>query len=134
MVRGALARTDAEEFLFFNRDRTGKEAAKKYLQRLDERLMDRDAPISRQAFGAQLKAIKAWGRSHPQDLSQITAPTLIANGDHDRMVPSELSEDLHHRIPDSKLVIYPNAGHGGIFQYWDQFTETLLEHHSPSHP
>nr|WP_051298510.1 alpha/beta hydrolase [Arthrobacter castelli] len=133
MVRGAAARTDAKEFLFFNRDKTGKAAARKYLQRLDERVMDRDAPITRQAFGTQLKAIKAWGRAEPQDLSSVSAPTLIANGDHDRMVPSELSEDMHRRIPDSKLVIYPNAGHGGIFQYWEQFTEALLEHHSPVH-
>ncbi len=131
MVRGAAARTDAKEFLFFNRDKTGKAAAKEYLQRLDERVMDRDAPITMQAFRTQLKAIKAWGRAEPQDLPSITAPTLIANGDHDRMVPSHLSEDLHRRIPGSKLAIYPNAGHGGIFQYWEQFTEAMLEHHSP---
>ncbi|MEX5258275.1 alpha/beta fold hydrolase [Kocuria arenosa] len=131
MVRGATARTDAKEFLFFNRDTIGKAAAQEYLQRLEERVLDRDTPIALQAFRTQLKAIKAWGRDEPQDLSLIAAPTLIANGDHDRMVPSKLSEDLHRRIPTSKLVIYPNAGHGGIFQYWEQFTETLLEHHSP---
>ncbi|MEX5261554.1 alpha/beta fold hydrolase [Kocuria sp. CPCC 205263] len=133
MVRGAAARTDAKEFLFFNRDKTGKDAAKAYLQRLDERVMDRDASITTQAFRTQLKVIKAWGRAEPQDLSSVSAPTLVANGDHDRMVPSELSEDLHRRIPDSQLVIYPNAGHGGIFQYWEQFTETMLDHHSPVH-
>lgn len=133
MVRGAAARTDSKEFLFFNRDKTGKNAAKEYLQRLDERVMDRDAPITVQAFRTQLKAIKAWGRAEPQDLSSVSAPTLIANGDNDRMVPSDLSEDLHRRIPGSKLVIYPNAGHGGIFQYWEQFTEALLEHHSTVH-
>jgi pimeloyl-ACP methyl ester carboxylesterase len=131
MIRGAAARTDAKEFLFFHRDKTGKAAAQQYLQRLEERVMDRDTPLAARAFRTQLKAIKAWGRHEPQDLAQIAAPTLIANGDHDRMVPTELSEDLHHRIPDSRLVIYPNAGHGGIFQYWEQFTETLLEHHAP---
>lgn len=131
MIRGAAARTDAKEFLFFNRDKTGRAAARQYLQRLEERVMDRDAPLTLQAFRTQLKAIKAWGRAEPQDLSRIAAPTLIANGDHDRMVPTELSEDLHRRLPTSKLVIYPNAGHGGIFQYWKQFTEALLEHHSP---
>ena len=43
------------------------------------------------AFQTQLKAIKRWGRSAPADLSKITQPTLIANGDNDRMVPSVLS-------------------------------------------
>lgn len=128
MIRGAAARTDAKEFLFFNRDEVGKAAAKEYLERLGERVMDRDAPITLQAFRTQLKAIKAWGRAEPQDLSLITAPTLIANGDHDRMVPSELSKDLHRRTRNSKLVIYPNSGHGGVFQYWEQFTEAMLEH------
>jgi pimeloyl-ACP methyl ester carboxylesterase len=46
---------------------------------------------------------------------------LIANGDNDRMVPSVLSEDLHRRITNSELVIYPNSGHGGIFQFHEQF-------------
>lgn len=128
MVRGAAARTDAKEFLFFDRDATGRAAAEEYLARLDERVMDRDRPIASTAFRTQLTAIQAWGRAPAQDLSRITAPTLIANGDHDRMVPTELSRDLHRRIPGSALVIYPNSGHGGVFQYWEQFTRALLEH------
>ena len=57
----------------------------------------------------------------------ITQPTLIANGDNDRMVPSMLSEDLHRRIKNSELVMYPDSGHGGIFQYHDQFVPVALE-------
>ena len=90
--------------------------------------MDRDAPIRMAAFRRQIRAIQAWGRQQPQDLSKITAPTLIANGDHDRMVPTPLSEDLNRRIPDSSLVIYPEAGHGGVFQYHHDFTASLLTH------
>jgi pimeloyl-ACP methyl ester carboxylesterase len=74
----------------------------------------------------QLKAIKRWGRSAPADLSQLSQPTLIANGDHDRMVPSRLSEDLHRRIPGSDLIIYPGSGHGGIFQFHDTFAPTAV--------
>ena len=73
------------------------------------------------AFRTQLKAIKTGGRSAPADLSTIAQPTLIANGDNDRMVPSVLSEDMHRRIPGSELIIYPDSGHGGIFQYHDEF-------------
>ena len=39
------------------------------------------------------------------------------NGDNDRMVPSMLSDVMHRRIPGSKLVIYADSGHGGIFQF-----------------
>ena len=79
------------------------------------------------AFLTQLKAIKRWGRSTPVDLSTITQPTLIANGDNDRMVPSVLSDDLHRRIANSELIIYPDSGHGGIFQYHDQFVPVALQ-------
>ncbi|WP_174189770.1 alpha/beta fold hydrolase [Nocardia barduliensis] len=51
----------------------------------------------------------------------IAFDNRIANGDHDRMVPSPLSEDLHRRIPGSDLIIYPGSGHGAIFQFHDKF-------------
>lgn len=126
MLRATLARKDPKEFLFFNRDTVGKRAAGDFVQRLGERTSDRDTPVKVSAFQRQLSAIKRWGRSTPADLSKITQPTLIANGDHDRMVPSVLSEDMHRRIGGSQLVIYPNSGHGGIFQYHDEFTATAI--------
>ena len=127
IVRAALTRSDPKEFLFFNRDRTGKRAAKAFVERLKERTVDRDAKIATKAFQTQLKAIKRWGRSAPADLSAITQPTLIANGDNDRMVPSVLSQDLHRRIAGSQLTIYPDSGHGGIFQYHEQFVPVALD-------
>ncbi|PWV55385.1 alpha/beta fold hydrolase [Nocardiopsis sp. L17-MgMaSL7] len=127
MARAALTRSDPKEFLFFNRDATGRHAGRAFVERLRERTTDRDAPIRVHAFQQQLKAIKRWGRSAPADLSGITQPTLIANGDNDRMVPSVLSEDLHRRIPDSELVIYPDSGHGGIFQYHREFAPVAVE-------
>ena len=83
--------------------------------------------VKTRAFRTQLKAIQKWGRSAPADLSIITQPTLIANGDNDRMVPSVLSEDMHRRIPGSELVIYPDSGHGGIFQFHDKFAPVAVE-------
>jgi len=127
MLRAALNRSDPKEFLFFNRNAAGKPAARAFVNRLKERTADRDAPIKVAAFQTQLKAIKKWGRSTPDDLSTITQPTLIANGDNDRMVPSVLSEDLHRRIKGSELTIYPDSGHGGIFQYHEQFAPVAVE-------
>jgi pimeloyl-ACP methyl ester carboxylesterase len=127
MLRAALTRSDPKEFLFFNRDVAGKRAGKAFVKRLQERTTDRDVPVTVSAFRTQLKAIKNWGRSAPADLSKITQPTLIANGDNDRMVPSVLSKDLHRRIPGSELVIYPDSGHGGIFQFHDRFAPVAVE-------
>ncbi|MGB9032934.1 MAG: alpha/beta hydrolase [Paeniglutamicibacter sp.] len=127
MARAALSRSDPKEYLFFTRDADGKRAAKEFVKRLQERTADRDAPISFKAFQAQLKAIKNWGRAAPMDLAMITQPTLIANGDNDRMVPTRFSEDLHRRISGSELVIYPGASHGSIFQFHEQFTSAAIE-------
>jgi len=127
ILRAAVTRSDPKEFLFFNRNATGKPAARAFVQRLKERTTDRDKPVAVKAFQTQLKAIKKWGRSPAADLSKISQPTLIANGDHDRMVPSVLSEDLHRRIKGSELVIYPDSGHGGIFQFHDRFAPVALE-------
>ena len=127
IFRATLTRRDPKEFLFFNRNATGKPAARAFVERLQERTVDRDAEITPRAFLTQLRAIKRWGRSTPADLSRITQPTLIANGDNDRMVPSVLSEDMHRRIPGSELVIYPDSGHGGIFQFHDRFVPVALD-------
>jgi len=127
VLRATLTRSDPKEFLFFNRNATGKLAAKAFIKRLQERTVDRDKPISTKAFQTQLKAIRKFGRSAPSDLSQLTHPTLIANGDNDRMVPSILSEDLHRRIKGSELIIYPDSGHGGIFQFHDRFSPVAVE-------
>ncbi|MCY1369412.1 hypothetical protein D9M69_564520 [compost metagenome] len=78
------------------------------------------------AFLRQLKAIKAWGQQAPQDLGGIRIPVLIANGDNDIMVPTVNSHDMARRIPGSQLVIYKDAGHGGIFQYHGEFVPKAL--------
>jgi pimeloyl-ACP methyl ester carboxylesterase len=126
ILRATLTRSDPKEFLFFNRNAAGKPAAKAFIKRLGERTVDRDKAISTRAFQTQLKAIQKFGRSAPSDLSRLTQPTLIVNGDNDRMVPSVLSEDLHRRIKGSELIIYPDSGHGSIFQHHANFTPTAV--------
>jgi pimeloyl-ACP methyl ester carboxylesterase len=126
-AKAALNRVDARHFLFFSRNPAGKRAAKDYIARLHERTSDRDKPIAHQARVAQLMAIREAGLGEPHDLSQITQPTFIANGDNDVMVASAQSYALADRIPNSKLTIYPDSGHGGIFQYHEQFVPAVLE-------
>ena len=43
------------------------------------------------------------------------------------MVPSPLSHDLHRRIKGSEVIIYPDSGHGGIFQFHDKFAPVAVE-------
>ena len=94
---------------------------------MKERTADRDKAMSPLAYNNQLKAIHRWGLERPHDLSVIQQPVLVANGDSDRMVPSKNSADLARRVPNGELEIYPDAGHGGIFQFHRQFVETAVE-------
>lgn len=126
-AKAALTLQDARTFLFFPRDAEGGKAAKAYFARLKQRTKDRDKRISLQARLAQLKAIRHAGLSEPDDLSVIRQPVFVANGDHDLMVASSHSADMARRIPNAQLKIYPNSGHGGVFQHHHQFVDEVLE-------
>ena len=126
VARALLTLRDPKTYLFFTRTPNGKRSAKEFLARLKERTENRDKAMSLSGYRAQLKAIHRWGRREPADLSVIEQPVLVANGDHDRMVPTTNTVDLDRRLPNSELVIYSDAGHGGIFQHHREFVETTL--------
>ncbi|CAE6787264.1 Putative non-heme bromoperoxidase BpoC [Paraburkholderia nemoris] len=126
MIKGLLTLQDPKAYLFFTSTSNGRRAAKAFLKRLKERKSDRDKGPTPGAFLRQLKAIKAWGRQAPQDLGGIRMPVLIVNGDNDIMVPTVNTNDMARRIPNSQLVIYEDAGHGGIFQNHADFVPKAL--------
>jgi pimeloyl-ACP methyl ester carboxylesterase len=127
VARALVTLRDPKTFLFFTRTPNGKRSAKEFLARLKERTEHRDTSITLSGYRAQLKAIHRWGLQQPTDLSVIEQPVLVANGDTDRMVPTTNTVDLARRLPNSELVIYPDAGHGGIFQNHREFVATALE-------
>lgn len=118
---------DPKELLFFTRTAHGKSEAKAFVKRLKERTTDRDKAVSVHTLRSQLRAIRAWGLAQPGDLSRIQHPVLVANGEDDRMVPTSNSYDLAYRLPNASLRIYPDAGHGGIFQAHERFVPEALE-------
>ncbi|MEU5951032.1 alpha/beta hydrolase [Streptomyces sp. NPDC047525] len=127
ILKGLLTRKDPKQFLFFTDTEHGRREARAFLDRLKERTEDRDSTISLTSFRAQLKAIRRWGLQPPADLTRISQPVLVANGESDRMVPSENTLDLATRLPRGELVpLYPDAGHVGIFQYHDAFVAQAL--------
>lgn len=126
ILRGLLTGQDPKQYLFFTRTPNGIEAGKAFLARLNERTDNRDTEISVAAYIAQLQALRAWGQKKPADLSVLKQPVLVVNGDHDRMVPTTNTHDLARRLPHSTAIIYPDAGHGGIFQFHTDFVPSAL--------
>ena len=126
MLRGFVTFQDPKQFLFFTRTPGGIRAGKEFLARIRERAEDRDKTITVAALHAQLKALRHWGSKQPADLSKIHNATLVANGDNDRMVPTRNTHDLARRLPNSELVIYPDSGHGAVFQFHADFVPRAL--------
>jgi pimeloyl-ACP methyl ester carboxylesterase len=126
IVRGFLTRQDPKQFLFFTRTPAGIRAGKEFLARLKERSQNRDKEATVHVLQAQLTALRRWGSKEPADLSKIQQPVLVANGDSDRMVPTKNTHDLARRLPHSDLIIYPDAGHGGVFQFHADFVPKAL--------
>jgi pimeloyl-ACP methyl ester carboxylesterase len=127
VAKAAASGKHPKHFLFFSQTANGQAAADAFLARLNERTADRDASISNESIGAQLTAIHAWGQGSPSKLSEIHHPVFVANGDDDVMAPTINSFELARRLPNAELSIFPDASHGGIFQYYPIFVQQALE-------
>ena len=111
-------------YLFFSPSETSQAAGRAFWDRRHTRT-DQDIPSSMAAMGAQAAAIASWGAVPKTDrygqLKNIKQPVLVVNGHDDIMVPTINSFILQQRIPNATLILYPDSGHGAIFQYPDLF-------------
>ncbi|NWA29885.1 alpha/beta fold hydrolase, partial [Pseudomonas gingeri] len=112
--------------LFFAPTATSQAAGKAWLSRIGARQVDREPEAVAQVAGAQLEALAAWGQvigERYSDLKKITQPTLVVNGADDIMVPTVNSYILQQTIPNARLMLFPDSGHGAHFQYPEEFAE-----------
>jgi len=70
------------------------------------------------SFGQVWRQIRGERFSELKDISQ---PTLVVNGHHDVMIPTVNSYTLSQYIPRAQLIIYPDSGHGVLFQFPELF-------------
>lgn len=114
-------------YLFFEPTETSRAAGLEYLERLAIRKDNRAPLVKPESIQAQIKGAVAWGTESSFDrLGEIKQPVLIANGDNDIMIPTINSFITSQRIPNAQLIIYPDSGHGFLFQYADLFAEHIL--------
>lgn len=123
MAKAALKRKDPKHYLFYPPSAWDK--ADRILARMAN-FTHPDAPMSVPTFLRQLVAVYRWGKAAPQDLSRIPHEVLVVNGDADLMVPSPNTLDMAYRIPRSSFSeLYPQAGHGAIFQEGQRFAQEV---------
>jgi len=112
---------------FFTPTDAGRAAAAASYQRLNTR-PDRGPHTSQQAWGNQFAATQKWfdgSDPYSKQLGNLKQPVLIANGDHDLILPTYNSFLLLDQLPNAKLVIYPDSGHGFLFQYAPEFAQQV---------
>jgi pimeloyl-ACP methyl ester carboxylesterase len=116
--------------LFFERSETSVAKGWEFVERIFTRTEDRDVGTDLRTRDAQLDAVTTWGipdASRLNRLAGITQPVLAVNGENDRMVPTPNTFLLAERLPNAQLKIYPDAGHGFLFQYPAEFAAELEE-------
>ena len=113
---------------FFTPSEASKAAGRAYIERLQLRAADRDAPVSMNAASAQLAAIREWGTIPSTDryamLAGIQQGTLIVCGNKDIVVMPINAFLLAQHLPDAQLLMYPDASHGAQSQH----AEVFLQH------
>jgi len=112
------------QHVHFDATETSQAAGAAFLRRLRLRRENRDPGVNEKVAPAQLEALSKWGapREKPYEyLHAIQQPTLVVNGDHDVIVYTINSYILQQNIPDAQLILYPDAGHGALYQYPERF-------------
>ena len=107
----------------FKPTETSQKAGFAFLERKWRRT-NRDPEVSEQTLAAQGEAVGKW--ITPEEnaldyLKSIRQPTLIAQGSDDVIIPTAHSLTLQHSLPNAQLIVYPDSGHGSIYQYPELF-------------
>jgi len=106
-------------FLFFTDDEIGVNAGRAHLARL-EAAGNRGPLVRMESIMQQGRALQTWQGARSR-LGELKLPILVANGVADIMEPAYRSYVISQEAPNAKAVLYPNSGHGFLFQHIDEF-------------
>jgi pimeloyl-ACP methyl ester carboxylesterase len=110
--------------LFFTSSEASRAAGLAFLQRASIRTADRDPESGNAVSDPQAKALIGWCATRdPQHgvLKAIHQPVLVVSGIKDTMLPVENAYVLSRHLDNAQLIVYPDSGHGVLFQYPELF-------------
>ena len=123
---------EAFKLALFGESRKGAEAFEAYWQRLEQRTVETPmlVPVPLDQGGksqitAILNADKPENVRCPDPLSALKMPILIANGNNDLTLGLVRTLDFYDRLKNAQLLLYPNSGHGFLWQYAALFAEHI---------
>lgn len=116
--------------LFFYPSKTSLALGHAWYKRIHERAVEGEAwkgHLVGAGVQSQLAAIFKFSTDtrNFDRLEDIKAPVLVTNGHTDIMSPTANSFVLQQRIANAQLHIYPDAGHGHLFQVPELYAKQL---------
>lgn len=106
----------------------GSSNADELKQHINEYVQPWNDEIGKEVFLQQVRLlIPSYSNSVSTDLKTMGKPTLIIWGEKDGQIPLKYAQRLHREIPESRLVIVPNAGHMILFDASDQVASALAD-------
>jgi pimeloyl-ACP methyl ester carboxylesterase len=131
VVDEARAHTEAPDIrlpLFFTPSQASQTAGRAFLTRASARTVDRDRDNADSIAEPQAKALITWCATKDPEhsvLRRIEQPVLVVCGSDDTMLPDQNSYFMFKHLKNAQLVLYPDSGHGALFQYHDLFVSHL---------
>jgi pimeloyl-ACP methyl ester carboxylesterase len=123
MSKGA---SDPRLPLFFTPSKASQAAGAAFLKRAGTRTVDRDPDSGQAIMGQQAKALIGWCAAKDPThkvLGAIKQPVLVVSGSNDTMLPDGNATSMFEHLSDSQLILYPDSGHGALFQYHERFVK-----------
>lgn len=110
--------------LFFTPSQASQASGLAFLKRAKARTQDRDPDSGKAITDPQAKALITWCATKDPDngvLKAIHQPVLIVSGSDDTMLPADNAYFMFKHLKNAQLILYPDAGHGALFQYPELF-------------
>ncbi len=127
VLQEAFAKTETPDPrlpLFFTQSAASQAAGKAFLNRAYARKEDRDTESGSAVTDPQAKALITWCATPDPEhaiLRAITQPALVVSGSNDTMLPADNAYAMFKGLSNAQLVLYPDSGHGALFQYHEFF-------------
>jgi pimeloyl-ACP methyl ester carboxylesterase len=136
VLKDAFSHTEAPDPrlpLFFTKSSASQSAGLVFLKRAKARTEDRDTDSRKAVTDPQAKALITWCATPDPEhalLRAISQPVLVVSGSHDTMLPADNAYAMFKVLSDAQLILYPDSGHGALFQHHELFVghvRTFLE-------
>jgi pimeloyl-ACP methyl ester carboxylesterase len=115
--------------LFFTPSKVSQAAGRAFLKRAAARTLDRDPESDEAVSNPQAKALIDWCATKDSEhsiLKAINQPVLVLSGSDDTMLPDANAYLMFKHLKNAQLILYPDSGHGALFQYPKLFVDHVL--------